>query len=254
MSKRRINIYFSLIIVLVTNLSFCEELADTRIKDLVQSLSDKNVFAQQKSVEKLVRIGKDAVQYLISSLENCNRDACANAVEALGLIGDESAINSILKILDRNRNIQGYEVLENQYIRVNSIKALGRLKAKDAIPVLEEIMQNERIIDKAWCQAALYQIDPKLTPLESLFGMAKNDDSKVRNVIVRFLSEQRDPQVLPVLKESLSDKEWYIRDNAVQGIGRLGNKKHIKWLKPLLEDPVPIVAETAKSAIEKLKK
>jgi HEAT repeat protein len=254
MKTKFASLYLSLVLIFLSTLAFCDESKVERINNLIKALSDKNVFIQKKSVEDLVKIGKDAVPQLINSLESNDRDTCANAVEALGLIGDVSAVTPILKILDKHTNIKGYEVLGDQYIRINSIKALGKLKAKEAVPVLEDIMQKKRIIDKAWCLTALYQIDPSDSRLESIFNMAKNDDPTVRNVIIRFISDLNDARVLPKLKEALSDKEWYVRDSAVQGIGKIGGKEQIDWLKPLLDDPVPIVAETAKISIEEIKK
>ncbi|MBU1627532.1 HEAT repeat domain-containing protein [bacterium] len=224
------------------------------IQNLVDSLSDENVFKQQESLESLVKIGAEAVPYLIKALDSDSRDKTANALEALGLIGDISAVPKIMDLLRKHSKLEGREGLKDQYIRVNSIKALGRLKSRDAIPLLEETMHGERLIDKAWCMISLYEIEPTQARLQEVIGIAKSDDPTIRNVIIKFLSERKEPLILPVLKEALSDKEWYVRDSAAQGIGQVGSKENIGWLKPLLKDPVPIVVETAKSSIEKLKK
>jgi len=233
--------------------AFCGKASEERITHLIKSLSDEDVFKQQQSVETLISLGNEAVPALLRALESDDRDTCANAIEALGLIGENSTVPYIIKKLKEHYDIKGYDVLKDQYIRVNSIKALGRLKAREAIPILEDIMRKERPIDMAWSLIALYQIEATDSRIHSLFKMADSKDPTVRNIVIRFLSEQLDIRALPILKEALSDEEWYIRDTAVQGVGRLGGKEEIKILKPLLDDPVSVVAETTRIAINKLK-
>jgi HEAT repeat protein len=246
--------YFILIILLITTPLYRYGNSEDNIQSLIDTLADENILIQQKAVESLVRIGNEAVPYLITSLDSDKRDTKANAIEALGLIGNQSAVPNIITLLKKHSNLNGREGLADQYIRVNSIIALGKLKSKDAIPFLEEILKTERPIDKAWCLTSLYEIDPSDSKFQTIFENAKSNDSSVRNVIIRFLSEQKDPKVLPVLKEALSDKEWFLRDTAANAIGQIGSKEQIEWIKPLLDDPVPLVVETAKKAIESLKK
>jgi len=88
----------------------------------------------------------------------------------------------------------------------------------------------------------------------TLRKMAKHDDPKVRNVIIGFLPEANKKEVLTLLKEALSDNEWYVRATAVFGVGKSGGIDHIDWIKPLLNDPVPYVVNTVEESIENLKK
>jgi eukaryotic-like serine/threonine-protein kinase len=244
---------FSVIAILFAPIqSLCQETGKADIEKLVLSLSDKDVFVQQKAVQQLSKIGNNALPELMKALDSDNRDACANAIETIGLIGNQSAIPKIIEVLKSHCNKE-FKILKDEYIRVNAIVALGRLKATEAVYVLEDIMNKERQIDKAWCLISLYQIDTSENRLQALMQMAKDDDSSIRNVIIRFLGSTKNNQVLPILIEALKDKEWYVRDTAVQGIAFSGTKEQIKIITPLLDDPNPIVVETTKKTIETIK-
>ncbi|MBI5417548.1 HEAT repeat domain-containing protein [Candidatus Poribacteria bacterium] len=81
--------------------------------------------------KKLVNIGKEAVESLINVLNDAN--AQYYAIRALGEIGDQQAVEPLIKILlDPDSESRRYAAM-----------ALGRIKDRKAIPALNQVLNDE---------------------------------------------------------------------------------------------------------------
>jgi len=54
------------------------------------------------------------------------------------------------------------------------------------------------------------------------------------------------------LREALRDEDWLVRRNAAESLARLGDRRAVEDLLPLLEDENDMVRETAEGALSSL--
>ena len=64
---------------------------DSQITRLITNLGNANIDEQEKAIESLIEIGEAAVLPLINTVHNENPVISANAIEALGQLGDQRA-------------------------------------------------------------------------------------------------------------------------------------------------------------------
>lgn len=91
-----------------------------------------------KAVEPLIARIKDAQKY--------SEPDRRRAIEALGIIGDQSAIPAVL---------EAYEKASSRELKLLSIMSLGWLKAKNAVPMLLKLAKDEKTPVMAWREAAV---------------------------------------------------------------------------------------------------
>ncbi|HEX8183482.1 MAG TPA: HEAT repeat domain-containing protein, partial [Blastocatellia bacterium] len=67
------------------------------------------------------------------------------------------------------------------------------------------------------------------------------------------LVESKDANALSMIKESLSDENWYVRGEAARALGRLGDSSAAQALVPLVEDQNWFVRDAALEALSAIK-
>ncbi|MGZ7108899.1 MAG: HEAT repeat domain-containing protein, partial [Methanobacterium sp.] len=70
------------------------------IKRLIQNLKDSDEFVQRQNMDLLEEIGEPAVEDLIDALEDPDKNVRRGSALILGLIGDERAVNPLIKAMD----------------------------------------------------------------------------------------------------------------------------------------------------------
>ena len=80
-----------------------EEMGELAIEPLISTLKWGGPGAQSKAMESLVKVGKPAVESLMSLLRDKNRDIRRRTAETLDNIGDKRAIESLKRALRREK-------------------------------------------------------------------------------------------------------------------------------------------------------
>ena len=110
----------------------------------------------------------------------------ADAVVALGMIGDPRAVEPLIEYLKYSKNV---------HLRTEIVKALGRIGDKRATPAL-------------------------ITVLES------DSPSYMRAAAAKALGEIGDKRAIPALERALKDKYPYIRSQAAQSLKKITGKDY----------------------------
>lgn len=122
-----------------TFMRYAKGLRGATVKDNVRNLTNEDPEVRRKAVVALgERRNADVTNILCAVLET-DKDPLvrAAAAEALGKIGNPSAIPTLVKALDDERYM----------VRWDAVKALGELKAGPAIPNLERVAKTDRQSD-----------------------------------------------------------------------------------------------------------
>ena len=129
------------------------------------------------------------VERLIKKLGHKKAKVRANAVEALGRIG-EDAVPALIQTL-RDQDVEGF-------VRENAAEALGSIgkDAKDAVPALIQALKDESIGVR---EDAAY-----------LLGKIGSEDT------------------VPALKQALKDQGWRVRGRVVTALGNIGTPEALK--------------------------
>jgi HEAT repeat protein len=146
---------------------------------------------------------------LLLLLDDANPAVRARAVEALVDPGKPGLIDRMLEMMTTERNPE---------VRSALIGALGQMKARKAIPVLEN---------------------------------ALNDSPEIQGDAIQALGEIGDASALPSLLAMLKSTRAMVRYHAAQALGRLGHKNALAPLAELLADDDSLVRHgCAKALIE----
>jgi len=134
-------------------------------------------------------------------------------------------------------------------LRYHVIRALGRIGDPRAIGPLEALCQTAPVHEKLEAMAALVRLrSPVVRPflLESL----DVSHPEVRRVAAQGLAALATDSDLGLLQRLADDPDWVVRNEAGQGLGRLGLPAARRTLLDLARDVEPVVAQTARSALQ----
>jgi len=131
----------------------------------------------------------------------------ANAVEVYEDAGDFRTISLLLPMLKD----------ENNRVRSNAAKALGRYGIPEVTHCLEEMIRSDQVRMR---ESALYAItclkDLKVFPL--MAPLTNDPYDGIRSRLVAFLESSQTPWAEELLKRMVSDKDAKIRDRAVSAL------------------------------------
>jgi HEAT repeat protein len=240
---------------------------------LARDANHRTEFAAQV----LKAAGKPLLPLLYKALRSPDRVVRSNAARACGAIGDPAAVPHLVKALD----------LESGLARASIVEALGRLKAKDALPVLIKLYVDAVNDEWAWgrpsvqhsgagfrssqlavSQAAMYEYLSDLDALKGAWEDLKSterrpprDPRRHENLLTaaHLLKAIRDigPENSPAFYRTLAaDKNGELRHEAAIHLAAAGPKdleKNLLILRNLTADPHPEVQMAATVSLYLLK-
>jgi HEAT repeat protein len=136
-------------------------------------------------------------------------------------------------------------------LRFRVIRALGRLRAAAAVPKLESLYETAPLHERIEIVRALATIQPAGIS-DFLRACLRSPERELRHVAALGLARAAGPDDLPTLIAMAGDDDWTLRNQAAQGIGRLGLSEGRNTLLTLTRDVEPVVARTARQALAHL--
>jgi HEAT repeat protein len=181
----------------------------------------------------LAEIGDErAVEPLIKALDDMDRSVKRDAYEALVRIGD-SALDTLIKALKR----------KNKYIRVEVAKILGEIKSERAIEPLINALKDRATEVRCAAARALWKIGtPEALEAARVFGKIGDKreieqlikalkDKDIRRATIWELEKIGDEKAVKPLIEFLDeDKENLILCDAVRALGEIGDERAVEPL------------------------
>lgn len=213
--------------------------SERAVAPLLDQLASDSWTIRKAAAEALWEIGQPAVEQLIVQLENANPDVQFWAIQILGEIGDESAVEPLItKLRDDS---------QNEEKKISIIKALGEIEDPSAISELINQLGSSSWFVRRASGEALWQIGPPA--IADLIAALEHDNVDVRYWASKVLGEMQAREAVDHLIELLKDEEWSIRSGAAYALGEIGDDKAANALMKYLEDPNEIVRKNVVIAL-----
>jgi len=163
------------------------------------------------------------------------------AVDALGRIGDRSAVEPLILMLeDCNSNL-----------REAAVKALVKIDDTNTEEILIDFLKNSVLKDNYELFDALDKINNPCV-VEVLIASLKFTDTHARRHAARILGHFRDPRSVESLITAIQDRDERVREVAVDALGRVGDARAIEPLITALHDNDAGVRRAVVDALNRL--
>ncbi len=261
-------------------------LRDPSVVDALLEIVDSGEFwTAYPALEALGRIGdRRAVPHLLRALER--RRLTEPALKALSGFAVPDALDEIIPLLrDRRRSVQEEALRTIEGLYQNGVSGeLISLKLRGLIgdEVSDLLLRHADHRDKDTRAAAMVLLcligdHRAMAPLldlseddgfrervkrsllfiggrepESLIAVAKTGSTLKRRLMAEVFSELGTPRLFGILLELLRDDDGHVIAHAARGLGRIGDRRAVDELLPLLGHPYPDVQEAAVSALTEL--
>jgi HEAT repeat protein len=188
-------------------------------------------------MEVLTNIGQPALDFLISALKVKNWKVQQSAAEALGKIGDKRAIDPLI------------EALEDKNVQRKAVEALGELRASRAVEPLIALLKVQSINDfDNDIVVALTEIGQPA--VDHLIAGLKDINRNVRGEVTKALGEIKDKRAVdPLIEVAIYDNDSWVRETAVEALGKLGDSRIADSFIPILMDKDSNVRKAAVEAL-----
>ena len=172
-----------------------------------------------------------------------NRQVVAAAAEALGALGDATAVPGLIQALDYQGDGWGH------LARAQAALALGKISDRRAVLPLIGVLreEGERREAKGAAAAALGQIgDPRALEPLCLAARAARSES-----VMKALNHFNDPCALSTLGDLSRNENWHVRLAAVRALGENPRPESLPPLRAATKDKEGYVRATAQKLLEK---
>lgn len=184
-------------------------------------------------IDRLVTIGKPAVEPLIIALDDENYDVKAAAVQALGKIGDVRALEPLVASLRKSKG----------FVNEGTAIALGHLKDGRAVVPLVAAAKSGNVGWGNVCQAL---VEIGAPAVESLMAVCKEDsNARTRREAIHALGWIKDDRAIDLMIVALHDVDAGVQFNAADALCRQNSSDPLiskALLNGLKERNVNIVA------------
>ena len=174
-------------------------------KEIIKLLLIDDFIVKKNAVLLCGRLKiKDAVDLLLSNLDNIYNEVTIAAIEALGEIGDVSAVPELLNVLDIEDISFEYTDLDMKLYIIDAIK---------------RIYQNNQNVS-----------------YEYLYDSLKKQNNTVRESVAFLLGEIGKDEFVKPLSDLLNVRNLDVKKNTIIALGKIGNIKPLEDLLKIVED------------------
>ena len=187
---------------------------------LVRALASTYPSTQSYAIESLGVAEEDIFSFLVSSLQEDTPEIRRAAAYALGVLGNQQAVDPL----------RGALLDDHPTVRREALDSLIRLEAVEAL--IEALSNPNEDIRRSAVRAVNNLNDPRA--LEPLISLLEDENNNIRQLTCFALKDLGDIRAVQPLIEVLSDSEKYVRKAAVEALGVIGDPRAIEPLKTLL--------------------
>lgn len=198
----------------------------------LERLKSEDPLERAAARRKLVLIGRTGIRdSLLAGLQDADFRVRAQVCQILGEIEEQSP--GILEALRMALEDREWSV------RAHAILALGKLRAKEALPQLIECLSDEETVVREAAAEALRNMEvADLTAfLPQLLERLRDPNALCRAAVATILQRIPDPRVCESLLELLKDPVEDVRAQAAASLGTCEDPRVIPALVAALEDP-----------------
>lgn len=229
---------------------------------------DRYASPDKLASEALVKIGKPAIEPLITVLKDCvsknlakgfmEEDNSDDGVIVLEMKEEERVVCNVIDVLAKigdNRIIEPLDALllngKSQFIRRTAASALGKIKSSESVEILIAALKDKKTDVREDAAEALGKIGDSRA-VESLIDTLKDKHWRVRMSTAEALGEIRDNRAVEPLIELLKDEDEAVRRDATRALGKIKDTRAIEPLITSLKDKDFYVRKDAIESLEKI--
>lgn len=229
------------------------------VAPLIKLLNDPDEDVVTASCYALTEVSRktgnrNMVDPLIKLMKSPNHNLASKAASSLGVIGDEKALEPMLKLFKESApklKSSGCGFMCGYVASVGgSISMLGGEKAEaEMLKLLDD--PNPRVRR----EAAYALAGMKFTQGEDIIIKRIKDETDItlRNALISLAGKIKSKKAVPELKKIMKDADNYTKSSIIHAIGRIGDKKDGKYIMGFLKDPVRSVKLAAIMALGEMK-
>lgn len=173
--------------------------------------AEENAGLRNAAVDILVRMGRDAVPFLLDQAHCPDHDVRKFIVDILGEIADQRAIPRLLEALKD----------EDGNVRASAAENLGKLRAGEAVPALLDAMSHPDVLLRFTIFDALAKIGVPV-PLARLLPF--RDEKLLRKALIDCLGAVGDAAAVSELVSGLTDPMRNVRDASLLALVALAER------------------------------
>lgn len=230
---------------------------------------------ESRAVQSLIAIALEC----IGADEWSGNSASEAAIEALGEMGDQQALEPLLAILRQERrddengafpainrkailSLAGLHdpravqpllniVSKHTYLRETAAQALGISGQEQALGFLHQAISSAKYEDRIIGAIGLCATgNPQVLPL--LEKAAADPHWRVRLAVMEHLNDIKDPRVFDLYNRGLHDPDSDVSEQAVYSLGELKDLRAVPALTPFLYSPYLTMRVWAAEALEEI--
>jgi HEAT repeat protein len=208
---------------------------------VLQLAEDRRPAVRRAGLRAAARVtGARADVLLLRALADRDQATQMEALELMVARGGEKSVAMLVAMLGTSDSL-----------RFHVIRALGHCRAQAGATRLRDLFPQCAPHEQLQILAALIRIAP---PWIGTFLRERLGDAEVemRRMAAQGLADLAEEHELPVLLPLAEDADWSIRNEVARGLGRLARPVTRQVLLALARDVEPVVAATARAALERL--
>ncbi len=228
-------------------------MVNEEISEIVKMLSNEDPALRQLALEKLIpfKDNQEALDIIIKSLQDNDKDVRSYAADILGDINDRQALIALTHALEdsswevRNSAIESFGKQNNPetvnfiiaslrdshpQVRYSSAKALKDFTSPSIIEPLFESLRDDTESVREEAKSTLLNFQVKV-PTSLVAGYVLDYNKLVREVVVEFLTSRVEGNPVPHLEKASNDKDWEIRYQALNELNKIIKKAEIEDVK-----------------------
>ena len=214
--------------VFMTSISELEKMRDEH--DIPNIMNALDVTEDKKSREKAAYIlgdirAEEAVEPLISMLDDDYWPIRKAATLSLGRIGDKRAVEPLINVLKD----------DHWHVRETAALALGALGDKRAVEPIITALKDGSLNVKCEVVDALGVLGDNRA-LKPLMDILREDDYILRACTVTSLGKIGDNMAVNALLNSLEDENYFVRVNAANALATIGDEGALPALQEALDN------------------
>lgn len=192
-----------------------------------------------------------SIDDLVANLHNNDQQTQLLAVEELGKIKDDRAVDALLQLVV-NRG-------EDWRIKIKAIRLLGDIPDSRVLERLVKIFNdpflNEECPAIQWNAAIALgkKFNKGSRAVDSLIDAINHYNLLVREAVIQSLGRIGDSRAVPFLILALNNKRFAIKFSAIKALDNIGDPRAIPFLKKIADnDSDPYIKSEAQLALKKL--
>ncbi len=185
-------------------------------KKVVPYISSKNISVRNLAGEILLKKGKPAISAMISYLKKANDDDQKFLIDIIGLIGDKTVEDDILKVL---------KFADNDNVILACIEALGNIKSEKSIDILKEKYTENELFHPTILEA-LGKIGTE-DALKYINDKYKEADDLSKFAMIESLGEVGNEEIFYTLLLELRDLKGPLTWAVIEALAKLKDKLNL---------------------------